>query len=130
MWTLGNSLRHTYYFLKGARRLWLHLCVEMQRRFALCVLEGQRRLTGRGEAEVGGRVLGLGSSFWGSCSTRGATREGFCVVRMGPSRQGSLTWKLNSSGFSLRAIKACIRNFYLFSLTFAKRCLTVGWYYD
>ena len=24
VWTLGNSLRRTYYFLKGTRRLWLH----------------------------------------------------------------------------------------------------------
>lgn len=128
MWKLGNSLRHTYYFLKGARRLWLHLCVEMQRRFALSVVEGQRRLKGRAEAEDGRRVLGLGSSLCGLCSSRGATRGGFCVVRMGPRQQVSLTWKLNSSGFSLRAIKACIRNFYSFFLPFAKRCLTVGWY--
>ena len=78
----GNPMKPTYYFLKGASKEAL---------VAFLAWKGEEAYRVGGEAENGGRVLGLGSSVWGSCSSRGATREGFCVAQMGPSWPGSLT---------------------------------------
>ena len=50
-----------------------------------------KRLIEQGGYEIGGRVLGHGSSLWGSCSSGDATREGFFCSMHGSQVAGGLS---------------------------------------
>ena len=112
----GNSLRPTYSFLKGAKRLWLHFWYRRVKRFIA------RGRGWRWWKSVRAWVFCLGLLFFQVCHYRGL----LC------SLNGSQPARFPNLGlaklqvFSQGHKSLYIRNFCPISPAFCKRCLTVG----